>query len=256
MTSRRTFLQMLGIGGMGIVAADPLALPLFGSSSDRGLWVPGSSKLLDGHWVVAQKTGFIEKPLGGVHQPVPSHKMINSDEVVVARLIKHRRPSRYFAQRSADLDQPLRAESREDLHTAYFMASMRERQRFAQQSLEFLSFRPNAGDVVLREHKYEPWSAKVALVTIVDQPIRYDGGGYRNHLTGSYTQFLVQDEPEDVMRTFDIYSEQGDFPVDPIYRNDQTLEFDALARASAVVASVDAGQRENAARSFFKRLFS
>ena len=250
MTSRRTFLQMLGIGGMGVVASDALALPLFGSDADRGLWVPGSSKLLDGHWVVAQKNGFIERPLGGVPQPAP-------DGLVVARLIKHHRPSRYFAQRTVNLNQPLHnTESREELHTAYFMAAMQERQRFAQQSLEFLSSRPTE-PVVLREHKYQPWSQKFALVTIVEQPIRcewYSGSEY--HLTGSYTQYLVQDEPEEVMRTFEIYSEHGDFPIDAPYRTNQSLEVDALAKASAAVAPVASDQRENAARSFFKRLFS
>lgn len=249
MTSRRTFLQMLGIGGMGVVASDALALPLFGSDADRGLWVPGSSKLLDGHWVVAQKTGFIERPLGGVPQPV-------KDGVVVARLIKHRRPSRYFAQRTVTLDHFLRdTESREDLHTAYFMVAMQERQRFAQQSLEFLSFRPT-DPVALREHKYQPGSQKIALATLVEQPIRCEFNGHGHFLTGSYTQYLVQDEPEEVMRTFEIYSEHGDFPIDAPYRTNQSLEVDALAKASAAVAPVASDQRENAARSFFKRLFS
>lgn len=250
MTSRRTFLQMLGIGGMGVVASDALALPLFGTDADRGLWVPGSSKLLDGHWVVAQKTGFLERPLGGVPQPA-------KDGVVVARLIKHRRPSRYFAQRTVNLDQPLHnTESREELHTAYFMAAMQERQRFAQQSLQFLSFRPTQ-DIALHEHRYQPGSQKIALVTLVEQPLQCElNFGLPYRLTGSYTQYLVQDEPEEVIRTFEIYSEQGDFPIDAPYRTNQSLEVDALAKASAAVAPVASAQRENAARSFFKRLFS
>lgn len=246
MHSRRNFLQMLGIGGMGIVAADALALPLFGSESDRGLWMPGSSKLLDGHWVVAQKSGFIERPLGG--KPIPRR-----DELVVARLIKHRVPSRYFAQRTVNINLKLLDQTREDLHSAYFMAAMQERQRFAQQSLDFLSSKPT-DPVTLRGHSYEPWSQKIALVTIVEQPIRCEWIVHGYYLTGGYTQYLVQDEPEDVMRTFEIYSEQGDFPIKPAAN--MNIDFDLMAKAGKSVADVAPANRSLAVNSFFKRLFS
>ena len=218
--NRRSFLQMLGIGGMGALSSG-LVAPLFGSDEQPvSIWTPDSPSLLAGHWVVKRK-GFIEKI------PLIGDKRFDG-AVPVARLARNRVPQNVVASQSKRLLETAFSPKGTvaDAHTAFYLAAQSIRDRFAKESLAFLAENKNPSVYLnpgYRANYRRPnfVGGAASLVTIVDaqihaRPIMEEGSNQEGafEVVCLYEQFVVIDEPLEVLQTFETYSEAGDFPIE------------------------------------------
>jgi len=212
--SRRGFLNLLGVGGIGLAVADRPALALFGSDdAPKGLIVP-DHKLVAGHCVVYPKR-FIERVPPA--ERVPSHY-----GTVVARLTKHTEPTKPFIRREGRFQVRPRTPDGAlvtDGHTAYYTAAMEIREKFAAFSRATLA----EVDPELRP--------MLTLVTIADAPIharavgvwgddshamdvdRYTENEHGFDVVARFRQFAVIGAQRNEVDTFEMYSETGEFPL-------------------------------------------
>lgn len=211
--SRRGFLNLLGIGGIGLAVADRPALALFGSDdAPKDLILPDRS-LVSGHYVVYPKR-FIERV-------PPSERKPSGYGTVVARLTKHTEPTKPFIRREGRFQVRPRTPDGAlvtDGHTAYYTAAMEIREKFAAFSRETLA----EVDPEIRP--------MLTLVTIADAPIHarpvgvwgddsyamevdraYDERGF--DVVARFRQFAVIGAQRNEVDTFQMYSETGEFPL-------------------------------------------
>ena len=209
---RRSFLQMLGLGGMALVAAGT-PLPLFGGEEDKSpIWMP-SKELISGHWVVKRKR-FLDRV-----SPEDQAKGI------VGRITKNREPSGIVHRETVTLTQVLTQQPKDvkDSHVLFYGAARDIRKRFAEHSLQFLE----------RSKMFHRGVIPLTLVTIADTEIhirpryiREDEQGYivgqrvssTSEVTGfdvvaHFEQFAVQGTSLSELKTFDSYSQTGDYPI-------------------------------------------
>lgn len=211
--SRRGFLNLLGIGGVGLALGELPPVPLFGSDEvDKKELLQPDRSLVAGHVVVFPKTLVERVPEEERQAYIAKH---GPGVVPVARLPKFREPRKFllrqeqrFSVRPQLPDGTLIA----DGHAAFYVASNEIRQKFATFSRDTLA----EVDFELRP--------MATLVTIADAPIHarpmgaYDGYGNGREERGfdvecHFRQFVVLGAQRSELETYRIYSEMGEFPV-------------------------------------------
>lgn len=211
--SRRGFLNLLGLGGVGLAIGELPPVPLFGSDEvDKKELVRPDESLVLGHVIVFPKTLIERVPEAERQAYIAKH----GDGVVpVARLPKFREPRKFllrqehrFSVRPQLPDGTLISEA----HAAFYVASNEIRQKFASYSRDTLA-------------KVDPELRPMAtLVTIADAPIHarpmgiYDGNGHGREerqfdVVCDFRQFVVLGAQRSELETYRIYSEMGEFPV-------------------------------------------
>lgn len=212
--SRRGFLNLLGIGGIGLAVGDRPALALFGSDdAPKDLIVPDHN-LVGGHYVVYPKR-FIERV-------PPSERVASHYGTVVARLTKHTEPTKPFIRREGRFQvRPRTPEGAliTEGHTAYYTAAMEIREKFAAFSRETLAevdpeIRPMLTLVTIADAPIharpvgvwgdDSWSMKM------DRPVQ-DERGF--DVIAHFRQFAVIGAQRNEVDTFQMYSETGEFPL-------------------------------------------
>lgn len=212
--SRRGFLNLLGIGGIGLAVADRPAVALFGSDdAPKDLIVPDRS-LVAGHYVVYPKR-FIERV-------PPAERKASQYGTVVARLTKHMEPTKPFIRREGRFQVRPRTPDGAlvtDGHTAYYTAAMEIREKFAAFSRQTL------------DEVHPQLRPMLTLVTIADAPIHarpvgvwgddsyamevdrpdMDERGF--DVVARFRQFAVIGAQRNEVDTFQMYSETGEFPL-------------------------------------------
>lgn len=193
--NRRGFLQLLGLGGLGVASG---VVPLFGSDSAPGLITPDAG-VISGHLVVQRKS-ITEK----IPEDDPTwDKYKNSAYRPVARLTRTQVPG---GGKLESLDRhEMRIEPRfpdgTDPHAVYYKASHELRARIAALSQKTLD------DL--------PWELRggATLVTVVETPIianpRPDKGF---DVVAYFRQGIVY--RTDGLDTFNIYSKTGEYPIE------------------------------------------
>ena len=258
--NRRSFMQMLGLGGMGALATQAGAsIPLFGSDSQSGsLWTPGDKTLLQGHWVLKQKRLLERVP----ESEIPSQYQGNYGARVVGRLVRNRTPKHIVASRKMTLTSVAHSVDGtvRDAHAAFYLASRELRAQFAEKSLAFLS---DPGPVM---RGCSPWllaeerGSALSLVTIVNSEIHARPlCGHPDEVTPSpgafevacqYEQFVVADEPLSVLQTFESYSETGDYPIDL----PKDIDLGLLLRADHILSHQGKGYSSDSVHRILRRL--
>jgi hypothetical protein len=213
--SRRGFLNLLGIGGIGLAMADRPALALFGSDdAPKDLIVPDHS-LVGGHYVVHPKR-FIERV-------PPAERKSSPYGTVVARLTKHMEPTKPFIRREGRFqvrprtpDGALITEG----HTAYYTAAMEIREKFAVFSRETLAevdpeLRPmltlvTIADAPIHARPVGVWGDD-SYAMQVDRPLGDNDRGF--DVVAHFRQFAVIGAQRNEVDTFQMYSETGEFPL-------------------------------------------
>jgi hypothetical protein len=194
---RRFFMQMLGLGGLGALAAPSLSSTrLFGTSDDK-LYVPGENNFYSGHWVVKAKP--LTQDVSGVVGP----------SRVVKRLTPLRTPRKVWDRRNGEITVSVPYDGTvADAHRAYYLGSRELREKFSQQSLQFL----NESDA-----RKDPFNV-YALVTIAHSEIyathsfREDGENYID-ICLDCEQYVLRNGYFEDMQTFEKYSEFGEYPI-------------------------------------------
>lgn len=223
--SRRGFLNLLGIAGIGMAVGERPALALFGSDeADRRELVVPDAHLTAGHHVVHPKV-LIERVPDEERQ---AHIARGAYGVPVARIAKNREPVRPFLKRVGRFQVRPRLPDGSlitDGHAAFYTASNEIREKFAQFSLETLREVPS--DV----------RSMVTLITIADAPIHarpvgvYGDDSYTTEgntwqqvshnpfedrgfdVVAHFRQFAVVGAQRRELETFHTYSEQGEYPL-------------------------------------------
>lgn len=229
--SRRGFLNLLGIGGAGLIAAEALPpLPLFGSDeiASKELVVPDAS-LTSGHFVVLPK-GLTERvpPSESVYKGDPSIR-------VVARLVRDREPRKPHKRRDGWLhERPTLPDGTlvQEGHAAFYLASLGIRRKFAAFSTATLL-------------GVEPELRSMAtLVTIAETPIFASPLPERGFdVNCRFTQFVVLGLNRLEVETFRIYSEQGEYPL----QAPRDVEMSTLIRLDKEVLSAGAASTDRVA---------
>ena len=206
--SRRSFMQMLGLGGMALTIEASAPIPLFGSDDVKSLVAPDRS-LLKGHLIV-QKKGLTER-IPEVERAKMSHRF----GTPVARITRTQVPGggTFDSLEEHKLFIPGEFMEGVDPHVVYYKASHKIREQFAAISRKrLLSVPPElrAGAILVTvaespimatsRHTWEDescWHDKEVqgfdVVAYFRQGIRYSTKG---------------------LDTFNIYSETGEFPID------------------------------------------
>lgn len=230
---RRVFMQMLGLGAL---AAPSLSLSrLFGTSEDK-LYVPGENNFYSGHWVVKAK------PLTQDVSGVVGHSRI------VKRITPLRTPRKVWDRRDGAIAVSVPYDGTvADAHRAYYLGSRELRDKFTQQSLQFLN-ESKGGNT--QDNVY-------ALVTIAHseiyatQSFREDSENYID-IRLDCEQYVLRNGYVEDMQTFEKYSEFGEYPIS-IPRD---IDFGVMLKLDSEIAS--AGRRAPADRvsQILGRLFS
>jgi len=258
--NRRSFMQMLGLGGMGALTTQVGAsIPLFGSDSQASsLWTPGDRTLLQGHWVLKQKRLLERVP----ESEIPAHYQGNVDARVVGRLVRHRTPQNIVASRTMTLTSVAHSVdgSVRDAHAAFYLASRELRAQFAEKSLAFLNDPGpirRGGSTLLTASEV---GAVLSLVTIVNSEIHVrpllahpddeepSPGAFE--VACHYEQYVVADEPLSVLQTFESYSETGDYPVDL----PKDIDLGLLLRADHILSHQAKGYSSEGVHRILRRL--
>ena len=197
--SRRSFMQMLGLGGMALAVDASAPIPLFGSDESSSLIIPDVS-LLKGH-VVVQRKGLTERipasdPIHSRYGPYGGYK-------AVARLTKTQVPGGgpLSSLREHRLMLPGDVLDGADPHVVYYQSSHELRKRFVEISR-----------ARLLEVPPELRSA-ATLVTVVESPILAIPRPDRGFDVYAYFRQGVRYSTAG-LDTFNIYSETGEFPID------------------------------------------
>lgn len=212
--SRRSFMQMLGLGGMALAAQSSQPIPLFGTDEAREpeLVLP-KADLLRGH-VVVQRKGLTER----VPKNDPAHDRYRGEGVrVVARMTRTQVPGggQFSELRQHQLFVKGEFPEGTDPHVVYYKASHDLREQFAKLSRKRLMEVP----AELR--------AGAVLVTVVETPIVATA----RHTWEDYSRLKNQDDQfrgfdvvahfrqgvrysTEGLDTFNVYSEQGEYPID------------------------------------------
>lgn len=205
-------MQMLGLGGMALAVQSSQPIPLFGTdeAKEPELVVP-QADLLKGH-VVVQKKGLTER----IPADDPVHQRYggpNSGVRAVARMTRTQVPGggRFSELRPHQLFVKGEFPEGTDPHVIYYKASHDLREQFARLSRERLMEVP----AELR--------AGAVLVTVVETPIiathrqnwRYGDEGERVQGFDVVAHFRqgIRYSTEG-LDTFNVYSEQGEYPID------------------------------------------
>jgi len=215
--SRRNFMQLLGIGGLGLaVGSSTIAqaaerLPLFGSADTPQLIVP-DNKLIGRHHIV-QKKGLTEKV------PVADrNKTSVPGAVVIARMTRQKKPGNALVNwNTYRLERKPPVIDGEDPNAVYYKACHGLRKEFADISRQtLLSIEPHLRPMA-------------TLLTIVEVPLHarargwdwtakddYENGGRDQDrgfdIVGIFQQGYALG-PVNV-ETFNTYSEQGEYPME------------------------------------------
>ncbi len=258
--NRRSFMQMLGLGGMGALATQAGAsIPLFGSDSQSSsLWTPGDRTLLQGHWVLKQKRLLERVP----ESEISPRYQGNVGARVVGRLVRNRTPQNIVASRTMTLTSVAHSVDGtvRDAHAAFYLASRELRAQFAEKSLAFLSDPGpirRGGSTLLTSQESR---AVLSLVTIVKSEIHArpllahpdeeepSPGAFE--VACQYEQYLVADEPLSVLQTFESYSETGDYPVDL----PKDIDLGLLLRADHILSHQGKGYSSESVHRILRRL--
>ena len=208
--SRRGFLQMLGIGGMAVAIEARKPIPLFGSDDEEALVTPSTS-LLKGH-VIVQKKGITERI--PKDDPVFQRYGPNSGVVPVARITRSQVPGggelRSLETHKLFIEGAIPEGA--DPHVVYYRAANQMRDQFMKLSRQKILELPPE----LR--------AGAILVTVVESPIMASSRHtweneerWSKKVNGfdvsAYFRQGVRYNTKD-LETFNIYSEQGEYPID------------------------------------------
>ena len=217
--SRRSFLQMLGLGGIGAVVTTKAAalppLPLFGSDEIEAMVSSPSAHLLKGH-VIVQKKGITERVPPEDVAAYMAKARNKYGGVPVARLTRSQVPGGGGFSSLTPHQLFIKGEFGPgvDPHVAYYKASKQMREQFTKLSYDrLLSVAPE-----LRHG--------ATLVTVVEGPItavaRYawerdapawDRGQPQTgfDVVATFRQGIRYDVSG--LNTFNVYSETGEYPV-------------------------------------------
>ena len=218
---RRTFMQMLGLGGAGALGAT--SVPLFGSSDTPGL----DSLDFAGHHVVRAKPLTQE-----------GEGFTKNGSRVVKRLTPMRSPGKeviVYGRRGGLLTNSVPYDgSIKDAHRAYYLGAHEMRDKFSAQSTNFL--------------KDFSESHSQFLFTVVHSEIQVYDSAVEGHLTlgFDFEQYVVakrnrftifdedyQKESDDFLRSFDSYSKSGKYPISV----PRDIDFGVLLKLDAEVVS-------------------
>lgn len=205
---RRTFMQMLGIGGMGSLSA--ASIPLFGSSEAKPPEPKSGPGALSGHWVVKAKPltqKMNEPPLG--------------DFCVVKRLTPMRSPKRELGRRvGACVSYVPYDGTTKDAHRAYYLGSQELRSKFTKQSLKFLAETTEPSDyptlVTVVDSEIQAYPSHEAYVMVLGlEYVQHAVRGVNFGLVPNGFPSLREDPKslEDFISTFECYSEFGEYPI-------------------------------------------
>lgn len=229
-TSRRGFLNLLGLGGVALVARP--AISLFGSdeATAEGIITPDFD-LVKGHRVVYPKR--MAEPIGPTERAEWAAKHGKDWGVqIVARIPKFREPQRPILRREGRFQvrpQLPDGSSIQDAHTAFYVASNEVREKFAAFSRDTLA-------QVDRELR-----PMATLVTIADAPVHARPVGVRGEdsfsvsgleieerreeyfkadddlkgfdVCASFRQFVIIGADKKELESFQLYSDRGEFPL-------------------------------------------
>jgi hypothetical protein len=244
--SRRGFLHLLGIGGLAAGAAGNLGLPLFGSDEVKGLIVP-DQKMTAGHFAVYPKRLSERIPLEERAEITRAYGrgptgtvacFLHPDLYVpVARLTRNREPQKPIVTRRGGFSVTPRLPDGtmvRDAHTAFYMASKDIHNRFAAFSRETLlevpfvqrsmasivtiidspiHARPTGlHQATTDEDRRNRWGMETDT-EIAAQTIPWEGDNDGFDVVCSFRQFAVLGMQRREIDTFEIYSEQGEYPL-------------------------------------------
>jgi len=203
---RRTFMQLLGIGGLS--TGNTPSISLFGSSdAPDELYIPDRA-LVGMHFVVQPRPRF-----------EPVRRMPAGNDGVVVGRINSRAPNMKACFGGAigmmDMRQERLAESVsidldratvEMTHTAYYLSAHRLRQRFTDFTRKVA----------------HPYGNYTTIVTVIDNPITFRRGDGHNVFAQMAFQMYVlnattHSSPDALARIvghFDVCSESGQYPID------------------------------------------
>lgn len=235
---RRIFMQMLGLGA---IAAPSLSLPrLFGTSEDK-LYVPGEGNpdIYSGHWVVKPK------PLTQDFSGTVGHAR------VVKLLTPLRTPRKVCDRRDGGVTVSVPYDGTvADAHRAYYLGSHELRDKFAQQSLQFLNESKGGNS---QEHTFNGY----ALVTIAHseiyatQSFRKDSDNYIDiHL--DCEQYVLRNGYIEDMQTFETYSKFGEYPISV----PRDIDFGVMLKLDAEIATTGRSAPTDRVSQILGRLFS
>lgn len=194
MKNRREFLQMLGIGGAGLVlatnaAASPL-VPMF-SGKESSLWTPEHTSLTRSHLVLV-------RPRGVAWQDLRWPKVSGYRP----QTLRH-----FDAWGENPPTAVVEFDEGQDPHHAFYRAAMKMREDFARESQRRLLEIPE-------------WRRpRSTLVTLVDTPIfagAMPGGPGKEHLLCeiSYTPHVIDSSDQFEANGWEVYSENGEYPIE------------------------------------------
>lgn len=194
--SRRGFLNLLGVGGLGLILEDRAPIALFGSDEIAPEVIAPPQDLVARHYVVYPKT-FIERvPVTLDHRPYGT---------VVARLTRNREPTKPLVRREGTLfaHTPTGLDTTvQNGHAMFYTAAMDLRGKFTAFTEQTLA-------------EVNPTMRPMAtLVTIVDAPIHASPRpevGF--DVVARCTQFVVLGDCSDEVNTFRHYSDHGEYPL-------------------------------------------
>jgi hypothetical protein len=196
---RRTFMQMLGIGGLATGIAPPISL--FGSyDAPDELCIPDPN-LVGQHFIV-QPRQLIE----------PVHRVSSGQDGVVVARINSRAPNmrsrlgalvatmdmqRKTLSEAVEID--LDIATVETTHVAYYLAAHRLRQRFTDYTREVT----------------RPYGNYTTIVTVIDAPIKFLRGSPRHvYADAAFQMYVLNGARSNVVAHFDVCSESGQYPID------------------------------------------
>jgi len=230
--SRRSFMNMLGIGGLGLgVGAasvlDTKPVALFGSDEETALVTPSLGDVA-GHFVVYAK-GFTER-VPDVERAAYVAK--GGYGIPVARITRNRDPGgtslAFLTPRDGAITSRPCLPAGVNPHTAYYTASLDIQRRFAQFSRQTLDMvpaemRPLASLVTV---VYSPIHARpVGVQETVDQDwAAFDSAWFQDARKSNedetgydvacrFSQFVRVSGARQGVETFRQYSDQGEFPI-------------------------------------------
>lgn len=227
--TRRGFLNLLGLGGVALVARP--AISLFGSDEAKDEIFTPDFDLVKGHRVVYPKR--MAEPVGPTERAEWAAKHGDGwGAQIVARIPRFREPQRPILRREGRFQVRPRlpdGSSIQDAHTAFYVASNEVRESFAAFSRETLS-------QVDRELR-----PMATLVTIADGPVHARPVGVRGEdsfsvsgseieerreeyiradedlkgfdVCASFRQFVIIGADKKELESFQLYSDRGEFPL-------------------------------------------
>lgn len=228
---RRTFLQMLGTGVISLATGEARPVPLF-SERDSALWTPQSVDLTRSHLVLTRPAAT---PLGADPGVLRLHRRWPVFGGVVLYPVDEPRTGASWGLPDASYwhnipDVKIVLDDGEDPHEAFYKGAMKMREDFAVQSRRRLLAEPEP----LRPHQQ--------LVTLVDAPIfagalETDERGF--YLEISYTPYVVRAGGDVELNGWEVYSENGQYPVEvPSY-----IDMDHLLRIDRRVVTGEQPRR-------------